>query len=354
MADDMRMDPGVADHGKINALCRVLGDSAFRCWIRLLGYAADHKPDGQLGQDPDAIELNAGWAGAPRAFVQEMVKLHLLDVDLYGYHLHNWRERQPWITTAHIRSAQAKYAAHCRWHRTDTAAYRQPSAPIETAPHAPHAPHAPSEPHAPKLPAPIAPPQTTAPINRCSQHSHAPTNLPSVKTVGFTTREVGQRPVSHDGFAPIAGIVDGILQAAGAAPKPSPGSVDRAWELWDAYKVLLRRFGFGEVEACGAIAWARVKVGADPDGYTMHKLISWAIMAGRFARTSKLAYLKKCKGDPTPEQDDEARAALDLAISEVARIRAPIGGVNAKATTGVQQQRGRRRHTAPMGDGDRG
>jgi len=336
----MRMDPGVADHAKIDALCRDLsgpdydgGRDPFRCWVRLLGYVADHKPDGILGDNATLIEFHAKWRGAPGAFIQTLLRLQLLDHDLYGYGIHKWKERQPWIAEREARSRAASYAASCRWNKAKS----EPQEPLEPY-QSPNRPTAgtvkPPEPpdssnrsnrhtEKPQSTTPCAPslPETKPRPPTCAPHTHAPTNQPTGNN-GFTTPAspvIRQRPVENGGPTAIAGLVDDVLSKI--RPRPRPDTVDFAWECWDAIAVVMLRFHFTPGETAAAIGWARDRYGPDPDGYTQRKLVHWAISTGRHCRLSKIAYFKSCRGDPNPPQDDEAKLEFELALSAVRRRR---------------------------------
>ena len=101
MASDFRLAAGTADHWKLASLRERLGDGAFVCWIRLLGYAAANKPDGVLGPSdtPAArIEAMAGWRGAEQLeagkFAEKCLELNLLEHDLLSWRIHNWTKHQ--------------------------------------------------------------------------------------------------------------------------------------------------------------------------------------------------------------------------------------------------------------------
>jgi len=123
MADDMRMSPGVADHRKIERLCRALGDGAFRCLVRLWGYAAQERRDGRLtGMTDEDIEAEARWSGEPGLFVRTLTAVRLLDIQAGGsggrtVSLHNWPSRQAFIVSFAERSAKAAENARVGWER---------------------------------------------------------------------------------------------------------------------------------------------------------------------------------------------------------------------------------------------
>ncbi len=123
MADDMRMSPGVADHRKIERLCRALGDGAFRCLVRLWGYAAQERRDGRLtGMTDEDIEAEARWSGEPGLFVRTLTAVRLLDIQAGGsggrtVSLHNWPSRQAFIMSFAERSAKAAENARVGWER---------------------------------------------------------------------------------------------------------------------------------------------------------------------------------------------------------------------------------------------
>ena len=62
MATDFRLAVNVLDHPKLLKLRARLGAEAVLGWIRLLGFAAQYRPDGKLTEmSPEDIALAAGW-----------------------------------------------------------------------------------------------------------------------------------------------------------------------------------------------------------------------------------------------------------------------------------------------------
>jgi len=316
----MRTDPHVADHSKIDSLCKELdpsyqsGRDAFRCWMRLLGYVADHKPDGVLGNSATWIELHAGWRGEPGAFVKAMLKLRLLDEDLYGYGVHNWKRRQPFIVGREQRSQLASYAAACRWNKERST--DQPTDQTDQLNRQTEKPQSPSR-------RATSPTETKPQTQACVPHAHAPTNQPTNGNTGFTTVPVWKKMAGNDGTtAQMRDVMPALLNDL-KPRRPNPAAVSRDWELWDVFRVVLKRWRWTDDEASAAISHCRGRpdIGTDPDGYRLHKIVTWGIAAARYAKRTKIGYFRKCRGDPTPEQDDEAKQAIDMAIAEVGRRR---------------------------------
>ena len=113
---DLRLSTNFADHPKTIKLVRLLGDDVIRQLLRLWGAAAIDCPDGKLrGMDIEDIEIMAGWDGEDGLFVRTLVDHGWLDLKRKTYYLHNWAERQPWISNARARSEAAKRKAEIRW-----------------------------------------------------------------------------------------------------------------------------------------------------------------------------------------------------------------------------------------------
>ena len=109
---DLRLSTNFADHPKTIKLVRLLGDDVIRQLLRLWGAAAIDCPDGKLrGMDIEDIEIMAGWDGEDGLFVRTLVDHGWLDLKRKTYYLHNWAERQPWISNARARSEAAKRKA---------------------------------------------------------------------------------------------------------------------------------------------------------------------------------------------------------------------------------------------------
>ena len=113
---DLRIQINFTDHPKTIKLVRFLGEEALRMLLRLWGACAQNCPDGGLrGMDAEDIEIMAGWDGESGLFVKTLVQHGWLDLKRNTYHLHNWKERQPWICNSRLRSQVAKKKAEKRW-----------------------------------------------------------------------------------------------------------------------------------------------------------------------------------------------------------------------------------------------
>lgn len=123
MPDDFRMGVGVTRHPKIKRLVRLLGEGAFRQWIRLIEFCAENRTSGSLeGMSAEDIELAVDFEGEPGAFIEALVKCKLLDRDEAGvFSLHDWASNQPWLCNFAERSRRARSAAQARWNATSAA-----------------------------------------------------------------------------------------------------------------------------------------------------------------------------------------------------------------------------------------
>jgi len=117
---DLRVNVGCVDHVKIEKLCRLLGDGAFRWLVRLWTFAAENRPSGRLSDvDVEDIWIVSGCKDVtPEKWIDALLKFRLLDKDPDGvYCVHDWAEHQAWIVQAPERRKIAQLAASVRWER---------------------------------------------------------------------------------------------------------------------------------------------------------------------------------------------------------------------------------------------
>lgn len=116
MADlDIRIESDFTDHHKTDKMINRLGEASFRCFVRLLGWAARNRPKGILhGMNPEDIGIVAKWPDG-QAFVDALVEVGFLDKRGRGlYKIHDWEEHQPWVFYAPERKEKAKKAAKAK------------------------------------------------------------------------------------------------------------------------------------------------------------------------------------------------------------------------------------------------
>jgi hypothetical protein len=90
---------------------RRCGDRSFFCLVKLWGWVAQYKPEGDLsGMDDESIEIAAGWTGDEGAFVGQLSAVGFLDGESGSYKLHDWEEHNPWAAGANARSEAASKA----------------------------------------------------------------------------------------------------------------------------------------------------------------------------------------------------------------------------------------------------
>jgi hypothetical protein len=116
---DFRLAVDFADCPKVEKIVRRLGDSSFRCVVRLFGWCARNRPDGiLLNLDVEDIAIAAGWLGDAEAFCHTLSEVRLIDrSDVHHcFALHDWRDHNPWAAEANGRSDHARRVNHERWH----------------------------------------------------------------------------------------------------------------------------------------------------------------------------------------------------------------------------------------------
>ena len=127
-AQDIRLSVGFPDHPKTIKLERRLGFQGIRSLLSLWTWAAQNRPDGNLGGandrsttvqrplDEEDIEIVAQWPGEPGAFVATLVTLGWLDRTTHGYCLHEWQQHNPWVAAATNRGDKARFSRMAKTH----------------------------------------------------------------------------------------------------------------------------------------------------------------------------------------------------------------------------------------------
>jgi hypothetical protein len=116
---DFRITDDFADNPKVERLVRMLDESAIRALLRVFGYTARNRPDGNLtGLTGDDIEIIARWSPRRKGrLIAALVELNFLEQNGPDLLIHNWLKRQPYLADRDFRSARAKKAAQTRWNR---------------------------------------------------------------------------------------------------------------------------------------------------------------------------------------------------------------------------------------------
>jgi hypothetical protein len=124
---DARLNIGLPAHPKTKKLIKRIGtDGAWRM-VCLFLWAASNKPNGNLsGMTAEDIELAVDWPGDDGVFVSAMLDVGFLDDDDGCYHIHDWREHNPWAAGADTRSEKARWLAACKHHGRIKAAELMP------------------------------------------------------------------------------------------------------------------------------------------------------------------------------------------------------------------------------------
>ena len=128
MNADIRISVGFPNHPKTVKLDRRLGFQGIRSLLALWTWAAQNRPDGNLGGangrstvvqrplDEEDIEIAAQWPGEPGLFVATLVTLGWLDRTERGYLLHEWEQHNPWVAAATNRSDKARFSRMAKTH----------------------------------------------------------------------------------------------------------------------------------------------------------------------------------------------------------------------------------------------
>jgi hypothetical protein len=118
MADDARISTALPRHPKTVKLLRRLQERGGWALLCLFLWVADNRPDGNLeGLTGEDIEIAAGWAGEPGAFISGLATVGFLDGDDGAFRVHDWAEHNPWAANRGRRIEAARAAASIRWER---------------------------------------------------------------------------------------------------------------------------------------------------------------------------------------------------------------------------------------------
>lgn len=127
-AQDIRLSVGFPHHPKTIKLERRLGFQGIRSLLSLWTWAAQNRPEGNLGGandrsttvqrplDEEDIEIVAQWPGEPGMFVATLVTLGWLDQTDHGYCLHEWQQHNPWVAAATNRGDKARFSRMAKTH----------------------------------------------------------------------------------------------------------------------------------------------------------------------------------------------------------------------------------------------
>ena len=127
-AQDIRLSVGFPHHPKTIKLERRLGFQGIRSLLSLWTWAAQNRPEGNLGGandrsttvqrplDEEDIEIVAQWPGEPGLFVATLVTLGWLDQTDHGYCLHEWQQHNPWVAAATNRGDKARFSRMAKTH----------------------------------------------------------------------------------------------------------------------------------------------------------------------------------------------------------------------------------------------
>ena len=127
-AQDIRLSVGFPHHPKTIKLERRLGFQGIRSLLSLWTWAAQNRPEGNLGGandrsttvqrplDEEDIEIVAQWPGEPGVFVATLVALGWLDQTAHGYCLHEWQQHNPWVAAATNRGDKARFSRMAKTH----------------------------------------------------------------------------------------------------------------------------------------------------------------------------------------------------------------------------------------------
>lgn len=116
-ANDIRVLCSLPQHPKTKKLIRRLDPSAGWYLIRMLLWARENRPDGDLaGMSAEDIELAVDWTGENDALVAALAGVGFLDGEEGAYTIHDWGDHNPWAQGAAMRSAKARWNAIKRHH----------------------------------------------------------------------------------------------------------------------------------------------------------------------------------------------------------------------------------------------
>lgn len=126
-----RVKIGFFNELKTKKLKRRLGIESVIAILKLWGYAAEFRPDGNLsGMTDEDIELSVGWDDA-RPLMPTLAALGFVDGSNGEYRLHDWAEQQPEAMRRHRYLASGGYDENGNrlfpedWQATKASVYRR-------------------------------------------------------------------------------------------------------------------------------------------------------------------------------------------------------------------------------------
>ncbi|KAF0235078.1 MAG: hypothetical protein FD177_237 [Desulfovibrionaceae bacterium] len=116
MNTDFRVSVDYFEHHKTKKLVKRLGVEGSFCHLKLLAYAAKHRPEGVFtGMDGEDIEIAAGWKGEDGALASTLCDLSLLEQCEEGvFSIHDWQDHNDWASEADARSDSARLSRLAR------------------------------------------------------------------------------------------------------------------------------------------------------------------------------------------------------------------------------------------------
>ena len=116
MNSDYRISVGFFRHHKTRKLQKRLGSDGVLALLKLWGYAAEFRSDGDLSEmSAEDIELAIDWM-KETPLIATLVEIGFIDGQEGSYCLHEWQEHNPWAAKDGSRSDKARFSRVAKTH----------------------------------------------------------------------------------------------------------------------------------------------------------------------------------------------------------------------------------------------
>ena len=124
---DARLSTALPGHPKMKRLVHRLHEAGAWGFVRLILWAAENRPSGDLsGLSDEDLELAVDWHGDAGALIATLEAIGFVDGAENGRFIHDWLTHQPWCAGAEERSATSRFNILIKHHGFEGAVQRMP------------------------------------------------------------------------------------------------------------------------------------------------------------------------------------------------------------------------------------
>ena len=124
---DARLSTALPGHPKMKRLVHRLHEAGAWGFVRLILWAAENRPSGDLsGQSDEDLELAVDWHGEAGALIATLEAIGFVDGAENGRRIHDWLSHQPWCAGKEDRSDKGRFASLIKWYGIEGAIEKMP------------------------------------------------------------------------------------------------------------------------------------------------------------------------------------------------------------------------------------